>query len=185
MTRQLKNKINDWITESGLLRIEAWARDGLSISEIAHNMGIAEGTLYEWKKKHTEINEAIKKGSIPADIIVENALYKRATGYKTVERKKIKLPDGTTRVEVVEKEIAPDTTAGIFWLANRCPDKWKRKQIDERYTETITPEDRQAVEDFLAEGEKAQQTSLEAYIKQNQMEPDGPDGGDEAGSGHV
>ncbi len=46
MTRHMKNKINDWITESGLLRIEAWARDGLSVADIAHNMGIAEGTLY-------------------------------------------------------------------------------------------------------------------------------------------
>lgn len=173
-----KSLINDYTTESGLLKIEAWARDGLTHEDIAHNIGINVSTFYEWKKRSPEIAEALKKGSIPADIIVENALFKRATGYKTVERRKIKLPDGTTRVEVVEKEIAPDTTAGIFWLANRQPDKWKRKQIDERYTEQITPEERQAVEDFLAEGEKAKKTSLEDYIKQNQVEPDGQDGPD-------
>ena len=173
-----KSKINDWITESGLLRIEAWARDGLTVADIAHNIGIAEGTFYEWKKRRPEINEALKKGSAPADIIVENALYKRATGYKTVERRKIKLPDGTARVEVVEKEIAPDVTAGIFWLANRCPDKWKRKQVDEKASESINPEDRQIVEDLLAAGDRAKHTSLEDFIKQNDMAGDAPAGAD-------
>lgn len=31
-------------------------------------------------------------------------------------------------VEEKTKEVAPDTTAQIFWLKNRRPDKWRDKQ---------------------------------------------------------
>ena len=147
-------KINDWLTEDGLTQIQGWARDGLSLENIAHNIGINVSTFYDWKKKHPEIQDALKKGMAPADVIVENALYKRATGYKTIERKKIKLPDGTTRVEVIEKEIPPDTTAGIFWLANRKPDRWKRKQVNEIRLEDIEDETREDIERFIQEAKE-------------------------------
>lgn len=159
-----RRKIDEWITEDGLLQITGWIRDGLTIEDVAHNCGVNKSTFYEWKKKHPELEDAIKKGAAPVDLIVENAMFKRATGYKTIERRKIKLPDGTTRVEVVEKEVPPDTTAGIFWLANRKPQRWKRKQVEEQHSDIVQPEDRQAVEDFLAAGEKAQQTTLEDFI---------------------
>ncbi len=48
-------KYHDWITEEGLLKIEGWARDGLTDEQIAHNIGIAPSTLYEWKKKYNII----------------------------------------------------------------------------------------------------------------------------------
>jgi hypothetical protein len=147
-------KIQDWLTEDGLLQIQGWARDGLSLENIAHNIGINVSTFYEWKKKKPEIREALKKGAAPADVIVENALYKRATGYKTIERKKIKLPDGTTRVEVIEKEVPPDTTAGIFWLANRKPERWKRKQVNEIRLEEIEDETREDIEKFIQEAKE-------------------------------
>lgn len=157
----MRAKIYDWITEDGLLQITGWARDGLTIEDIAHNCGVNVSTFYDWKKKHPEIEEAIKKGTAPVDLIVENAMFKRATGYKVVERKKIKLPDGTTRVEVTEKEIPPDTTAGIFWLANRKPDRWKRKQVNEVKPEEIEDDTRQAVEDFVSAAQIAREKSAE------------------------
>jgi hypothetical protein len=122
-----------------LLRIEGWARDGLTDEQIAHNMGIAAGTLYAWQKDHDEIYEAIKKGKAPVDIEVENALFKRATGYTVRVQKPVKvktkrqLKDKGTieeeHIEFVEEEIyiAPDTTAQIYWLKNRRPDKWRDK----------------------------------------------------------
>ena len=98
-------------------------------------MGIAAGTLYAWQKDHDEISEAIKKGKAPVDIEVENALFKRATGYTVRVQKPVKvktkrqLKDKGTieeeHIELVEEEIyiAPDTTAQIYWLKNRRPDK--------------------------------------------------------------
>lgn len=127
-------KYDYWITEEGLKRLEAYARDGLTDEQIAHNMGIAVSTYYEWKKKCPEFSEALKKGKEVVDIEVENALLKRAMGYtyeetvkeniynKEQERYELTVTKRTT------KEVLPDTTAQIFWLKNRKPEEWRDKQ---------------------------------------------------------
>lgn len=103
-------------------------------------MGVSYSTLCEWKDhRFPEILEALKKGKAPVDIEVENALFKRATGYTVRVQKPVKvktkrqLKDKGTieeeHIELVEEEIyiAPDTTAQIYWLKNRRPDKWRDK----------------------------------------------------------
>lgn len=125
-------KYHDWITEEGLLKIEGWARDGLTDEQIAHNIGIHPSTLYEWQKKYPEIAEALKRGKEVVDRQVENALLKRALGYEYEETKKIQEKDvngkDKIRIEKTTKTIAPDVTAQIFWLKNRKPAEWRDKQ---------------------------------------------------------
>src|SRR5690554_2532366 len=88
MTQKRKNKGGrrgkylDWITPEGLLKIEGWARDGLVDKQIAQNIGITEQTLNVWKKKYSSLSESLKKGKEVVDRQVENALLKRALGYK-------------------------------------------------------------------------------------------------------
>lgn len=122
-----KGKFEYWLTPEGLLKLEAWARDGLIDEQIAENAGITPSTLYEWKKKYPDISEALKKGKEVVDIQVENALLKRALGYSYKETKIEETADGD-KVTVTVKEVVPDTTAQIFWLKNRRPDKWRDKQ---------------------------------------------------------
>lgn len=74
-------KYGAWIAPEGLLKIQGWARDGLSDKQIAHNIGITQTTLYEWQKRFPELSEALKKGKEVVDREVENALLKRAMGY--------------------------------------------------------------------------------------------------------
>lgn len=116
-----KGKYEKWLESNNLILLEGWARDGLTDEQIAHNMGIRTSTLYEWKKKYLEISEALKRGKEVVDILVENALLKKALGYTVKEQKVTK--DGL--IVEIEKEISPDTTAQIFWLKNRKPDKWR------------------------------------------------------------
>lgn len=107
--------------------LEAWARNGLTDEQIAENMGISCSTLYDWKNKYSDISESLKRGKEVVDVLVENALFKRALGY---EYKEVTKEDGVT-TKVVTKHMAPDTTAQIFWLKNRRPDLWRdRKNID-------------------------------------------------------
>ena len=117
-------KYEEWLTPEGLTLLEGWARDGLTNEQIASNMGIAESTLYNWKNDHLEILEALKKGKEVADYQVENALFKRALGFRYVEVTK----EGGVVTKEVTKEVAPDTTAAIFWLKNRKPHEWRDKQ---------------------------------------------------------
>lgn len=144
-------KYHEWITEDGLLMIESWARDGLTDEQIANNMGIAAGTLYEWKKRFPEIDEAIKKGKRPVDLEVENALLKRALGYDYEEVKTlIEEVDGKKKkkVEKITKHVPADVTAAIFWLRNRKGFVWSNR--DAIVTKRIEAE----IEKLKAETEK-------------------------------
>nr|DAJ32051.1 MAG TPA: terminase small subunit [Caudoviricetes sp.] len=127
-----KGKYHEWLSEDGLIKIQGWARDGLIDEQIAHNMGITTKTLYEWKNKYGEISEALKKGKEVIDRQVENALLKRALGYAYDETT---YEDGV-ETKRVTKEVAPDTTAQIFWLKNRKPAEWRDK-IEQQQTVTI------------------------------------------------
>ena len=98
----MARKYEYWITPEGLTLIEGWARDGLSDEQIAHNMGVAYSTLRKWRDELEALSAALKKGKEVVDFEVENALYKNA--------------------------MNGDTTAQIFWLKNRRPNKWRDKQ---------------------------------------------------------
>jgi len=161
-----RGKYQEWLTDEGLIKLEGWARDGLTDEQIAQNVGIGVRTLYEWKDKFPQISQALKRGKEVVDLQVENALLKRALGYEYIEKKyeqvlmsdeeyyarkqaavsrfKYDNPDATLEeikavelgvskyksilVEEKTKEVIPDTTAQIFWLKNRRPDKWRDKQ---------------------------------------------------------
>ncbi len=140
----VKSRIHEWTEPEKLLLLEAWARDGLTIEQIAGNMGIHRDTLNEWRKKSDVISAALKKGKEVADIIVENALYKKAIGFKETVKKPMKIKhvdyvDGKRNreyEEIIETEeeifIPPDTTAQIYWLKNRKPEQWRDKPEQEK-----------------------------------------------------
>lgn len=120
-------KIDQWLEPDGLILLEGWARDGLTDEQIAHNMGVSTKTLYNWKKKNLPILQALKRGKDVVDLEVENALLKRALGYDYQEQRiEVSEKDGKKVIQTV-KHVAPDTTAQIFWLKNRRPDKWRDK----------------------------------------------------------
>nr|WP_288232365.1 helix-turn-helix domain-containing protein [uncultured Anaerostipes sp.] len=122
-----KGKYHEWLEPEGLLKIEGWARDGLIDEQIAYNIGITRETLSQWKNKYSDISDALKRGKEVVDRQVENALLKRALGYKYEEIKTEETEEGK-KVTVTIKEVVPDTTAQIFWLKNRKPDQWRDKR---------------------------------------------------------
>ena len=137
-----KGKYKEWLTEESLLRLEAWARDGLTDEQIADNIGIRRETLYDWKKKYPHISNALKRGKDVVDIQVENALLNKAQGITKTLIKPIKIKTVTydngkrvkeeEHIEYAEEEVfvPPDTVAQIFWLKNRKPNTWKDKPVD-------------------------------------------------------
>lgn len=120
------------------MKLEGWARDGLTDEQIAVNMGIKRQTLYDWKNRFSDISDTLKRGKEVVDRQVENALLKRALGYKydEVTQESVKDIDAETgqivskmvETKRVTKEVQPDVTAQIFWLKNRKPAEWRDKQ---------------------------------------------------------
>lgn len=139
-------KYSEWLQPEGLLKLEGWARDGLTDKQIAYNIGINVCTLYDWKNNYSDISNALKKGKEVVDRQVENALLKRALGYSYIERRVKKEFGEVVEETLIEKEVVPDTTAQIFWLKNRKPNEWRDKPL--------TDEDISAIEklDKLVEG---------------------------------
>lgn len=128
-----------------LMLVEGWARNGLTDEQIAKNLGIGKTAFYKYKKNYAEFSNSIKKGKEVVDFEVENALLKRALGYEhtetTKERIMMKDENGQPVVDIhgmpcykmvvtktTKKQVAPDTTAQIFWLKNRKPQEWRDKQ---------------------------------------------------------
>lgn len=129
-----KGKYVDWITDEGLLKIEGWARDGLTDEQISHNIGIAPKTLYEWKLRYSDISSALKRGKEVVDRQVENALLRTALGYSYEEE----AVTNSGEVVTVQKYSKPNTTAQIFWLKNRKPIEWRDRQEVDQTNRNIT-----------------------------------------------
>lgn len=143
-----KGKYHDWLTEDGLLRVEGWAREGLSDEQICLKMRISKDTFYRWMNTFSEFSDAIKRGKAPVDVQVENALLKSALGHTVTLKKPIKVKVEKQlagkgkiveeRIEYAEEEvyIPPQAVSQIFWLKNRRPDKWRDRPQEGANTET-------------------------------------------------
>ena len=93
--------IQEWLEPDNLILLEGWARSGLTEEQIANNMGIDRTTLYRWKKKESNIFNALKRNKDIVDFEVENALLKNA--------------------------MEGNVTAQIFWLKIRKKNEWREK----------------------------------------------------------
>ena len=94
-----------------LNQVEALAGLGLTDEDIALVLGIGERTLERYKKD-PDFWHALKRGKTKADSQVVKRLY--------------------------EKAMNGDTTAMIFWLKNRHPDRWRdRKEISGEINEKV------------------------------------------------
>lgn len=84
-------------------QIEILAGFGLTDEEIARTLGVCRDTIATRKKRDLKLREALQSGKAKADMNVIKGLYTRATQ-------------------------GNDTTAAIFWLKNRQPDRWRDRR---------------------------------------------------------
>lgn len=166
-------KYTKWLTEDGLLLLQGWARAGLTDEQIAHNCGISRETLNQWRKKYSDISDALKNGKEVIDLLVENALLKRALGYEYIEttRERVKVgvdDDGKPMHEMaltktVTKMVIPDTTAQIFWLKNRKRLDWRDNERTEIERERLEMDKRRLEIEIETKDEK-QARAIEVII---------------------
>lgn len=102
------------------------ARLGATDKEIADFFNVGEKTLNNWKTDHPEFLQSLKEGKLLSDAEVSSKLYHRALGYSHADVD-IRVVAGEIIQTPLIKHYPPDTTACIFWLKNRQPDKWRDK----------------------------------------------------------
>jgi hypothetical protein len=94
-----------WIPDELTCRkAQEMASKGLTVSQIAHCLGISHTTLYERQNEFPEFADAIKKG--------------RAEGINQVANK------------LFEKAIDGDNTCIIFYLKNRDRESWGDQHVE-------------------------------------------------------
>lgn len=119
------------IIEANLDNIEKWTSNGLTMKQIAANLGISDRTLYRHKlSEGSHLSQSIKNGRQVAVEQLENSMYNSALGYERTVRKHVKVKhciyDNGKKAEEWEEMVEvedtqyypPDTTAGIFLLKN-------------------------------------------------------------------
>lgn len=80
-------------------QVEKLCRMGATDPEMAEFFSVSIETIYNWREKHADFLDAIKRGRVEADMKVAQSLY--------------------------DKAIGGDTTAQIFWLKNRRAKTWR------------------------------------------------------------
>ena len=125
---------------------------GWTDEEVAKKLGIAYSTFKIYKGKFEALSAVLRAGADEANAEVENALFEKACGMKTIVKKPIKVRETVfengkkvkelDRIEYADEEVfvPPDVTADMFYLKNRVPDRWgERREAmgDERMTGVI------------------------------------------------
>ena len=154
MKDKLPKKLEFWLQKENLLRIEGWAKDGLTEAQIAECMEVSYSTFRRWKDRPNcdQLRNVLKYSKEIVDRQVENALLKRALGYDyeevTSERVPVYDPHTGTIVNYnieetkrIKKHVPPDATSMIFWLKNRKYLEWRDKHEVEN-TDAIEKLDR-------------------------------------------
>ena len=115
---------------------------GATDKDLALFFSVSEQTINAWKNNHPEFLESLKRGKEQADAVIASKLFHRAKGYEHPDIVTASFQGIITDVKKVTKYYPPDTTAAIFWLKNRQPDKWRDKQeIESKNTNYNTDTD--------------------------------------------
>ena len=97
---------------------------GVTNAQLADFFNVSERTIDSWIADKLEFSEAVKVGKAEADKRVERSLYERALGYSHPAQKIMQYEGHPVVVDYVE-HYPPDVVACIFWLKNRCPERWR------------------------------------------------------------
>lgn len=130
-----------WLSEPGLQLIAGWRRNGTPLTKIAEEyIGISKTAWWGWYRESEDLQRAVSTSKDVANLTVEEALYRRATGYNYWEET-WELIEGELRLtKKTSKHVAPDVKAILSWLYNRMPNQWRAIQEPlekTQYVETV------------------------------------------------
>jgi len=141
-----KVAMEDWEAPGKLELLMEWrGGQGLTMREVAGNMGVTLRTLYNWSGESEKIRGALVIGRGMQIDALHESMFKRAIGFYADVEVPMKLTetirkngaDGgiktEERVEIVKHRqyFPPSETAGIFLLCNLDNEVYRRKDKDD------------------------------------------------------
>ena len=97
--------------------------------DIARLLGVPAEKLLRWQNLHPDFKKAMAEHA--AAELAENALLRRALGFKICESSAEELVDKKSgeimevlKRRTITKDVPPDVRALLFYLKNRCPERW-------------------------------------------------------------
>ena len=121
MAKARPTTYKDWLAPEKLLVIRNWRRHGLTVEEVAKNIGVARQTLSRWSKDYKDIHDALKTGKSEAVALVENKLFLKA--------------------------MSGNLTAIIFWLKNNARDMYNDSQLSSEEIKQVKARTRKMIAD--------------------------------------
>lgn len=131
-----------WLSEPGLKLIAGWRRNGTPTTKIVDEyIGVGRTAFFShWLKESEDLRKALNNAKDVANLSVEEALYRRATGYDYWEEIWELVEGEVILTKKYKKHLPPDTKAILHWLFNRMPGQWRAIQEPlekTQYVETI------------------------------------------------
>lgn len=97
---------------------------GADDQELARFFDVPPATLQEWLVSVPEFAAALRAGRTLADADVADRLWRRAMGYSH-DAVRIFSHQGKALEVAYTEHYPPDTTACLFWLKSRQPERWR------------------------------------------------------------
>lgn len=140
-----KAEYKKWQEPDNLIKLQGWARDGLTNEQIAQKIGVRRETISVWCSKYPNIANALKKGKEVIDYEIENSLIStmkkhkiKTTTYKMIKKDDLVLKAERTKFMNMFKLDHPDATKEQILIATA-----ENVAVYERIpmTETVTEVD--------------------------------------------
>jgi hypothetical protein len=94
--------------------------------EIAKEIGICRKTLYAWKVKYPEVDEALSRGKEIPNKLIEQDAFDCAHGYY-YEEELAHFHNGRWHKTIARRYVPKNPTSIIWWQKNRDPENWKER----------------------------------------------------------
>lgn len=106
---------------------------GATDKDLAELFNVSETTINNWKLQYPSFLESLKAKSYSNDRVKES-LFNRANGVVVTQEK---YDEDGALVEVIKKQMPPDTGACVVWLANRDPENWKKDPGEQKTGDNV------------------------------------------------
>jgi hypothetical protein len=97
---------------------------GFANYEIAETLNIDEKTLYNWRREHEELAQALQRSKELIDAQVEASLLMKANGFE----RKVQKATASGKVVTVTEYFPPSDGAIQFYLRNRKPEQFREQR---------------------------------------------------------